>query len=897
MDGRTRFCDKWQMTTQSVQAGPSGKAATVTRRVGPSRGASRDRTETPRQKASFTFMLYLPSHFSWEGTPWIVTKSLLQWGGMPGRLQEWFQWVQAPAPGALPKWLEVLRGFPEACREALHRDPGSLEAWAGWLDSSGVDTFLGSVVSDAWVRTWQKAWLRVWVEAARRLLVSASWTDRTFPRGLPQDLHEFYRQRFPDLPDFSWEGFWEDLVQCPLGTRTSVRRRAGSVFPVVFRGESVLPVRYEAGVLEGWDRGEVFPDPMQVLVRPMKEDFLGAMKEAAEAAGLRESVRVRVVPVNPHGENNLVLWGLEGPSGGGALYVALRSLRGGLVPDSRLAITFAVRGGEPQPVGELDVKARGCARSGLSELMVAEDYTPPSDVGLSVVRIRDLGEAEVHALGLARGVRAYLEGLRERLDRTPWRDPEGRLIAVTRIAVPIRVLKKVIRARVRREAGEAEPPEPVARPRRPVDPEVARYYEEPVEYEESRESVLWEREMGQVRRGVILGAPGGGKTFLTQWTALRLAEESLKGLDEGTPLEDLPLPVHVELPRLAKHLGGAPEEALGACLAEAFPAEGREAALRRVLDLLRDRDKGWLLLDAWDQVPEGERGALREWLRAVEGWRCRVVLTCRTARYDRQELPWREAPEYELEPLGEEGIRQLFERWFGDGRGRSLWEAVRGNPSLVEACRSPLVASLTCLVHQEGGLRSGFRRGDLYDGALRLLLRRGWGRLGRGGSNVDLARRLGVLREAAWELFRVRPEVNDFGQSEAEEAIRGALESLRYGRLDVDELMGEWLEAGIVLEAGWERGEMRLAFLHRSFVEYLAGLALARRLERDWDKWADFVDRKAWHPAWREALVFTGWALKEEVLKRLVDLLADSKRDDHFRHRLGLALRILAERA
>jgi hypothetical protein len=80
-------------------------------------------------------------------------------------------------------------------------------------------------------------------------------------------------------------------------------------------------------------------------------------------------------------------------------------------------------------------------------------------------------------------------------------------------------------------------------------------------------------------------------------------------------------------------------------------------------------------------------------------------------------------------------------------------------------------------------------------------------------------------------------------------------------------------------------------------VEYLAGLALARRLERDWDGWVDFVDRKAWHPAWREALVFMGWALKEEVLKRLVGLLADPKRDDHFRHRLGLALRILAERA
>lgn len=820
------------------------------------------------------------------------------------RLGAWLRWVRGESLHLDPYrrsqgWHSRLREFPEACREALERDPGALEGWGEWLGSAECEAFLhGAGVADDLVKGWQQAWMAVWVEAARTLVARASWTDRTFPRSLPGELRHAWRER--GLPDFPWEGFWEDLVRLLLGTRARVGRAAWSVFPVVFRGNTALPLRYEVEGLEGWNRGGVFPDPAEVLVRPMRADFLGALREAEQAARPGGSVRVRVVPVNPRDEIYLCTYGLEGSSGAGALYVALRALEAGLQPSPGLAITFGIEGGEPRPVGGLELKVRGCADYGLGELLTLEECFPAPDVSVRVIRISTLEEAESEALGVGRAVRAYLEALKDRLDRTPWHDPQGNLITVTRIAVPMRVLKKVVRrkARLRGEspAGEPEPGrERSTRRPRYVDPEVARYYEEPVEYEETRESVRWEQEMAHVRRAVILGAPGGGKTFLTRWTALRLADESLQRVG-STRLEDLPLPLHVELPRLAAALQSREGlDALRECVAEAFPLRAG-SAFRKVLDLLPESPGWWLILDAWDQVSDRDWGVLREWLRSVEGWKCRVVVTCRTSRYDRQVLPWRDAPEYELEPLEQEGVRQLFERWLEDRRGRGLWEAVRENPSLLDACRSPLVTSMVCLVYQEEGLRSGFCRGDLYDRALRLLHRRGWERLGRRGSNVDLARRLELLREAAWELFRVRPEANDFGQSEVEEAVRGPLESLRYVRLGVDELMGEWLEAGILLEAGWERGEMRLAFLHRSFVEYLAGLALARRLERDWDRWVDFVDRKAWHPAWREALVFTGWALKEEVLKGLVGLLADSERDDHFRHRLWLALRMLAER-
>ena len=358
-------------------------------------------------------------------------------------------------------------------------------------------------------------------------------------------------------------------------------------------------------------------------------------------------------------------------------------------------------------------------------------------------------------------------------------------------------------------------------------------------------------------------------------------------------MEDLPLPLHVELPRLAAALQSREGlDALRECVAEAFPLRAG-SAFRKVLDLLPESPGWWLILDAWDQVSDRDWGVLREWLRSVEGWKCRVVVTCRTARYDRQALPWNRASEYELEPLEAEGVRQLFERWFADGRGGQLWRSVQDAPALLGACRSPLVASLVCLVHQEQGLAGSLDRGGTYDRALRLLIRSGWERLGRTGHGTDVDRRLEVLAEAAWELFGAQPEANDFARSQIEGALRRVLKRLVYRRLGVDELLHEWVEAGILQDVGWQRGEIRLAFLHRSFLEYLAGRALARRLEEDWERWEGVVDRKAWHLAWQETLVFTGQALDEQGLKRLVGVLTE--RDDYFRHRLALALRVLAE--
>jgi hypothetical protein len=817
--------------------------------------------------------------------------------------------------------------FPQECRRALAEDPGVFARWGDWLGEEAAERWLALLAQGDGDRAlWLRAWMDAFVRAGREVASQANWADRTYPAGLPRSLRAAWGAQWASqgVPEFS-EVFWRDLVELLLGIRARVVRKSSVLFPVLLqgmhgaRGAGIL-VRWELELLEGRGGG-LFPDPGVVLVRAMRPEFVEALEEAGQAAGLEGEVRARVVPANPRDESYLATGWLSGPSGGGALYVGLQALTKGLQPDAGLAVSFAVRGGRPEAVGELDVKAQACGRHGCGRLVVAEEFQLPVGVDVELVRVGSLRRAEEVVLGLARSLMGYVDRVRDALDRTPWPDPSGQLIPVTRIAVPPVVLKRVVRpagapreleegveeeqgqgrdrrvvrpARAPRglEEGEEEERSQVRdRRRRYRDPEVARYYEEPAEAEDWEE-VLWEQEMASVRRAVILGAPGGGKTFLSRWTVLRLAEVAGAGLAEGRPLAELEVPVHVELPALVRRLdpSGPPEAALRDHLVDS--GLDRQYA-GRLVDLVRDSMGAWVVLDALDQVPEDSWAALRDWLRGLEGWRCRVVLTCRTPRYDRQAIPWGQLEEYQLAPLAPERVRQLFERWFGEDGAEALWGWVSENPSLLEACGSPLVASIVCWTSQDGRMPSGARRGELYDRALQRLVQRGWERLGKAGTPVELGHRLAVLREAAWKLFERHPESNDFGQSEVEEAVGAAVEELRYS-LRTDQLLREFLEAGILQEAGWERGEARLAFLHRSFVEYLAGCALGRKAEREWSRWEALLDRKAWHPAWWETLVFAGWAMQDP--EPLLELLADRERDDYFRHRLVLALRVLAER-
>ncbi len=779
-----------------------------------------------------------------------------------------------------------LPNFLRCCHDALHRNRRVIDSWLEELTNNGYEIF-NEISRIPYVQKWLWAWLKIFLKASQLLADHANWVERSYPKELPgllcqDEAAKALQVVVQSLP----AAFWDDLLQLLLkGEQVRGRRKVKANFPIV-----PINLQYKSGVLVQWVLEEletsavaIYPDPAQIHLRPMEEDFLQTLQHAYDAAELEIAVLVRIEPLRSCQEHFLYRFPLKGPSGGGALYVGLRALGEKLSLDPRLAVSFQVTNGVPEKVAHLDVKLQACRDYGMQKLLVAQPLEEPSDSSLEVVQVDSLKQAAQQALGLPQEIKKYIDRLQDKLDRSPWYDEKNEVIQLTQIVLPPRVLKKGIRL------GE----EAIDRKHWHVDPELASYYEEPAEVE-GKVEVSWKEEMEQARRVVILGAPGGGKTILTRWTVLQVIEKVRMQLEQGFSLEDLTLPVYIALPEVAEgwnKCGEAEDVLVMHFMAIGIP----ETVGRRIAALISRNECAWLFLDAMDQVPLDKWSRVSHWLEKIEGWRCRIVLTCRTARYDRAAIPWREVTAYELVPFTPGRIRELFGRWLGKKRGEMLWKFVQSNPSLLEICRSPLVASMACVVYQVEKLPAGVRRGFLYERALVTLIKRGWERLGRNGDFDDLGRRLTVLKETAWELFKRRPEANDFKQTEVEAAIRQTIERLKYSRLTVEDLLDEFKDAGILQNSGLKDAEALYSFLHRTFLEYLAGLGLARRVEQEgWDAFQSLIDRKAWDPAWREVLVFMGYAMEDP--EPLLMLLADENRDDYFRHRLSLALRVLNER-
>src|SRR5918996_2118627 len=154
---------------------------------------------------------------------------------------------------------------------------------------------------------------------------------------------------------------------------------------------------------------------------------------------------------------------------------------------------------------------------------------------------------------LAEELRCYYRRLIHSLDRTPWYR-NGQSIPASAVAIPIRVLKEETR-RPERLWDRDDDREDEARnepARRYVDPELAALYEEPT-FVKRRQEVAWKDERPNIKRAVVLGAPGGGKSFLTLTTAMELAWEARRALAAWRqPLEALYLPASLRLVDLAR---------------------------------------------------------------------------------------------------------------------------------------------------------------------------------------------------------------------------------------------------------------------------------------------------------------------------------------------------------
>ena len=414
------------------------------------------------------------------------------------------------------------------------------------------------------------------------------------------------------------------------------------------------------------------------------------------------------------------------------------------------------------------------------------------------------------------------------------------------------------------------------------------------------------------KRLVLLGDPGTGKTTLLNQIAWLLSRPTTNPLIERIGWH-LPLPMVLrELPiRGVRDFAGLLEAFLTHPMSE--PLRNRDG--RRYLKQILTEGNAFLLLDGIDEIGDGEsRETLRE--AVLDGLgrspNCRWLLSSRIVGYD--EVPFDGSPqpqnETETEAETETSLRSarmhpssrkhgddrvatvrymapfddfriaIFARhWYTEREAASqharmkadhLVQAIHADTSILQLARVPSLLIMMALIHRiETTLPHG--RALLYERIAEAYLESIDESHGIESSPHDLPRKKGWLARVGFEMQRWRMSTDRMGDTDllvnSETVLTWLNEQM--GRTDPmthAPSAREFLEIvgrrnGLLLS----RGEGRYAFVHLSFQEYFAAVALEREITRP--RWArgekselefDRADVARWagQSVWRETFSF-----------------------------------------
>jgi hypothetical protein len=424
-------------------------------------------------------------------------------------------------------------------------------------------------------------------------------------------------------------------------------------------------------------------------------------------------------------------------------------------------------------------------------------------------------------------------------------------------------------------------------------------------------------------RAVVLGPPGQGKSWLVEMTASNVAQVAYRHLhDQSMNIAQIPLVVSVPLPELSKFRSGEGENpgetlrrALAATVSKLYEQDSEEKkscgkAARYLAEHAHER-RTWLILDALDEVSEGDDlRCLYSLLGALRSWHCRVLITSRPYGYERRALPF-DVSEYRLAPFSSPQIEQFVRQWSADTQQQNeMLTLLRASFALQQISQNPFLLTLACALAEKEPVPCDITRGQLYERTLQLMFE------GSKEVIVDGKKRAAEwrkkLNQLAWRMISqdarrpriLHAELLDFlAESEDRPPPLGGAKDPSDVTIACqlrDELCRQRLLVPVPsLDA--------YVFPHRSFAEFAAARYLAEKVnhcgwkkarvrnpdrDKSWPILA-WLDRKSWDPKLQEAISFVAGMLADP--KPLLLLLSEKKKDDLFRHRLGLAAMCLPE--
>ncbi|MBC8330361.1 MAG: SUMF1/EgtB/PvdO family nonheme iron enzyme, partial [Anaerolineae bacterium] len=375
---------------------------------------------------------------------------------------------------------------------------------------------------------------------------------------------------------------------------------------------------------------------------------------------------------------------------------------------------------------------------------------------------------------------------------------------------------------------------------------------------------------------VILGDPGSGKTTFLKYLALVLATGKGESLGLGQRL-----PILVPLSAYANALANGHNIRLDDFIADYFHEIGTNLPIAAMLAEALKAGAALILLDGLDEVKNlGLRHTVVERVSDFYSFHRRAgnkfVLTSRVIGY-RDVRPTADGlNECTLVDFDDAEIAAFVERWMtaietqaqGDTRvaqkdaeleRKELLEAIQHNPGVRRLACNPLLLTILALMKRQG-VTLPERRVELYDQYVRTLLstwNRARGLSGRApGRDPDVVQTLRILAPLALWMHQVSAGVGLVKR----EDLRRKLEELYQQRGDPQpEAAARQFLADVREHAALllERGPGEYGFIHLTFEEYLAAVAIALSGQGDSRPIVDQLAPRVGEQPWREVSLLT----------------------------------------
>ncbi len=657
--------------------------------------------------------------------------------------------------------------------------------------------------------------------------------------------------------------------------------------------------------------GEFYPDPNGMGLTPLTSSFLKAVDTAWKVAcGLSSRAPTAEREHGPGRRSGFSLaeqigaqdvrWRVEGcdlfllsgESLGLAMTVALVQLLRDEPLDPQCAVTGAVAENEDVlPVNHVTAKVAALAGAGMTKVVVprpnedeARHGWPGSD---NIAAVSTVEEALEAASGVLKGVcdllRWQIERIENECQERTGRPLEQQFVAIkvargARPKLKAEVLEEIER---RRAQGNWDGAEKLMDRRDDMhrDPEAQGEFE--------RSTAAWEDVRKRLKRGVILGDPGFGKTMLLWYEVRRRCQEQLDRVLRPEIGQEIGVEQVVPGLFLSASMLGAELQRQQKPLIEALVAKLKvQVPLRKAAEdwIGRRLQQGqaFLAVDSLEEVPAETREAFQEGFKSFSRtFQGDLLVSSRPVNYTRAPLEGKEATELELLAFDNGQMNEAVKRWFGeDNLAAELLAHLRRQPSLWQTLRSPLLLRLACQVaggaRKKGtSLRLWENRTALYEEFLHHAVTC-WEERTRQKPTPeqrgDFTRSAAAL---AWSLWQ--DNGNPAGSLFTEKQLSDKVRSLKRQSYFVgrESSIQDLCDAGLLTRAGPSHPSTPYLFTHRTFQEYLVACSLAQK-----EGWLETALDQVYDRNWQEVLQFLGGTLDRAKAREYVAALLRKHRED-----------------